>query len=111
MRSRWVREAAAAGVTEREELGRQWDIMGQFMTHLFLSRTQTHKWNCILSQRERVLTEQSKKNMLNMLKMRTQPEFYTFVKRADFFTSCHVSCHLFNKNTSLIKYNTLCLLL
>lgn len=74
MSSRWVGEAAAAGMTRRAELGRQWDIMGQLMTHLFLSWTQTHKWNCLLSQRERVFTEHSKKNMLNMLIMRAQPE-------------------------------------
>lgn len=51
----------------REELGRRWDITGQFMTHLFPSWTQKHKCNCILSQRERVLTEYSHKTMPNIL--------------------------------------------
>lgn len=34
-------------------------------------------------------------------------ENHTFVKLADFFfASCHVDCHLFTKNASLIKYNS-----
>lgn len=40
-RSRWVGKAAVAAVTGRAELGRRWDIMGQFMTHLSLMDTDT----------------------------------------------------------------------